>query len=143
MSVNPTREQLAAVAAVAGTEADGPLVMLNLNRYRERAAYEADPPGGGSPDVSGREAYERYGAKALEVLTRLGGEIRWHSHARMTVIGEAGEEYDEVIAVAYPSAQAFLALALDPEIGAALAHRDAGLERAALIWCEEGADTAG
>ena len=56
MSVNPTREQLAAVAAVAGTEADGPLVMLNLNRYRERAAYEADPPGGGSPDVSGREA---------------------------------------------------------------------------------------
>ena len=52
MSVNPTREQLAAVAAVAGTEADGPLVMLNLNRYRERAAYEADPPEEGPRDVS-------------------------------------------------------------------------------------------
>jgi hypothetical protein len=137
MPVNPTREQIAAVAAVAGTDADGPLVMLNLNRYRERAAYQGDPPGGGSPDVSGREAYERYGEKALEVLTRLGGEIRWHSRANMTVIGDDSDLYDEVIAVYYASAQAFISLALDPEIGAALAHRDAGLERAALIWCED------
>lgn len=75
MPINPTREQIAAVASTAGTDADGPLVMLNLNRYREHARYLADPPGSASPDVSGREAYERYGAKALEVLTRLGGEI--------------------------------------------------------------------
>ncbi len=138
MPVNPNSEQLAAVAAVAGTDADGPLVMLNLNRYRERAAYEAEPPGGGSPDVTGREAYERYGVTALEVLTRSGGEILWHTQATMTVIGDESDRYDEVIAVRYPSAQAFLGLAMDSEIGTALAHRDAGLERAALILCEDG-----
>ena len=137
MPINPTREQLAAIAAIAGTEHDGPLVMLNLNRYRERAAYEADPPGGGSPDVSGRTAYERYGATALRVLTRLGGEVLWHAPATMTVIGDESDRYDEVIAARYPSAQAFLALATSSELGIALAHRDAGLERAAVIRCDD------
>jgi len=139
MPVNPRQDQIAAAAAIAGTDADGPLVMLNLNRYRERAEYTSDPPGGGSTDVSGREAYERYGDVALSVLTRLGGEIRWHTMAKMTVIGDDSDIYDEVIAVRYPSAQAFLDLALDADIGVALAHRDAGLERAALIWCEDAA----
>jgi hypothetical protein len=128
MPVNPRQDQIAAA---------GPLVMLNLNRYRERAEYKSDPPGGGSTDVSGREAYERYGEVALASLTRLGGEIRWHTMARMTVIGDDSDIYDEVIAVRYPSAQAFLELAMDADIAVALAHRDAGLERAALIWCED------
>jgi len=137
MPINPTREQIAAVAAIAGGDADGPLVMLNLNRYRERAAYEAEPPGGGSPDVSGREAYERYGVTALAVLTRLGGEVLWHAQATLPVVGDDSDRYDEVIAARYPSAEAFLALAMDPELGVALAHRDAGLERAAVIRCDD------
>ena len=135
MAVNPTREQVEAMAGSATGGADGPLVMLNLNRYRERAAYATEPPDGGSPDVSGREAYERYGAVALDVLTRVGGEVQWQAYATLTVIGDDGERWDEVIAVRYPSAQAFLDLALDPEISVALAHRDAGLEHATLIRC--------
>lgn len=135
MPINPNPEQ---IAAIAGTDDGRPLVMLNLNRYRTRAAYDAEPPGGGSPDVTGREAYERYGVTALEVLRRVGGEILWQTQATMTVIGDDSDRYDEVIAVRYPSAQAFLALAMDPEIGIARAHRDAGLERAALIRCDDG-----
>lgn len=137
MPVNPSREQLAAIGALADSDADGPLVMLNLNRYRERAAYEGDPPGGGSPDVSGREAYGRYGEVALKVLGRVGGEIVWHAPATMTVVGDDSDAYDEVIAARYPSARAFLELALDPEVGEALAHRDAGLERAAILRCDD------
>jgi hypothetical protein len=135
MAVNPTREQIEAMAAIAEGDDDGPLVMLNLNRYRERAAYADAPPGGGSADVSGREAYERYGAVALDVLARVGGEVMWQAYASLTVIGGDGERWDEVIAVRYPSARAFLDLALDPEIGAALPHRDAGLEHATLLRC--------
>jgi uncharacterized protein (DUF1330 family) len=138
MIVNPSPEQLAAIAAVAGTDADGPLVMLNLNRYRERAAYIAEPPGGGSQDVSGREAYQRYGITALKVLARVGGRILWSMEATMTVVGDESDRCDEVVAVRYPSAEAFLALVLDPELEAVLAHRDAGLERAAIIRCDDG-----
>jgi uncharacterized protein (DUF1330 family) len=134
VAVNPTREQLEAMQAIAAGD-DGPLVMLNLNRYRERAAYADEPPGGAPADVSGREAYERYAAVALDVLARVGGEVLWQAFATLTVIGDDGERWDEVIAVRYPSSQAFLELALDPEIGVALAHRDAGLEHATLIRC--------
>ena len=48
---------------------DGPVVMLNLNRYRERAEYEGEVPGGTSSDVSGHEAYMRYGEVARAVLS--------------------------------------------------------------------------
>jgi uncharacterized protein (DUF1330 family) len=134
--VNPSDEQIAEVSALAESGADGPLVMLNLNRYRERAAYGGEPPGGLSADVSGHEAYGRYGATALKVLQRVGGEILWARNATLTFVGDDSDRCDEVIAVRYPSAKAFLALALDPELEAALPHRDAGLERAAIIRCD-------
>ena len=118
MTVEPNAEQFAQVAALAGTDADGPVVMLNLNRYRDR------------------EAYARYGKVAAAVLERVGGRILWYTQAKLTVVGD--EAYDEVIAVWYPSLSAFSALATDPEILEASAHRLDGLERAALICCEPG-----
>ncbi|HEY5144961.1 MAG TPA: DUF1330 domain-containing protein [Solirubrobacteraceae bacterium] len=142
MPVNPTQEQLAEVAAIAGSADDRPVIMLNLNTYRERAAYDGEPPGGASADVSGREAYERYGAVAQGVLAREGGRILWHTRSPGFVIGAPGEGCDEVIAVEYPSHAAFLALALDQEILPALAHRNAGLERAVIIRCEPGLGAA-
>jgi uncharacterized protein (DUF1330 family) len=116
-AVEPTEQQLAELAELARGPDDGPLVMLNLNRYRDR------------------EAYGRYGAVALKVLERVGGRILWHAEAHAPVIGDERDACDDVIAVWYPSAAAFLALATDPEILAARADRVAGLERAALIRC--------
>ena len=136
MPIEPDEQQFTEVAGVTGTDADGPVVMLNLNRYRERAAYEADVPGGLPADVSGHEAYLRYGVVAISVLARLGGKVLWQADARMTVVGDETDRYDEVVAVWYPSLAAFAALATDPEILAARAHRSAGLQRAALIACE-------
>jgi hypothetical protein len=136
MPIEPDEQQFTEVAGLAGTEADGPVVMLNLNRYRERAAYEADVPGGLPADVSGHEAYLRYGAVAVSVLARLGGKVLWQADATMTVVGDDTDRYDEVLAAWYPGLAAFIALATDPEILEARAHRSAGLERAALIACE-------
>ena len=53
LHAEPSPEQLAAIAAY---RPDGPFVALNLNRYRDRAAYPAGTP---DADVSGREAYLR------------------------------------------------------------------------------------
>ena len=121
MPVEPGAEQFAELDALAGGDGDGPVVMLNLNRY------------------SDRDAYLRYGAVAAAVLDRVGGRILWHSDAKLTVIGE--QRYDEVIAVWYPSLAAFRALTTDPELLAARDHRLAGLEGAELICCS--ADQAG
>jgi hypothetical protein len=140
MPIEPDEQQLAEVVGLAGRAADGPVVMLNLNRYRERAQYEEEVPGGAPADVSGHEAYMRYGVVAIAVLTRLGGKVLWQADARLTVVGDESDRYDEVVAVWYPSFAAFVALATDAEILAARPHRNAGLEQAVLIACESGAE---
>ena len=142
MPIEPSEQQLAEVAALAGREQDGPVVMLNLNRYRERAEYVGEVPGDASPEVSGQEAYVRYGEVALAVLSRVGGRILWQANSSRTVIGDQSDRYHEVIAVWYPSLAAFVALATDPDILAARAHRAAALERAALICCESAPEPA-
>jgi uncharacterized protein (DUF1330 family) len=122
MPVEPDEAQLKEIQALAGTPGDGPLVMLNLNRYRDR------------------DAYVRYGAVATKVLERVGGRILWHAPVEHTVIGDDSDLYDDVIAVWYPSAAAFVELATDPGILEARADRVAGLEKAALLRCESGAE---
>lgn len=118
MPVEPDQQQIEEARDVAGGPEDGPIVMLNLNRYNDR------------------EAYARYGEVAFRVLERLGGRILWHAPVQRTVIGDDTDLYDDVIAVWYPSAEAFIALATDPEILEARADRIEGLERAALLRCD-------
>jgi uncharacterized protein (DUF1330 family) len=118
MPVEPSPEQVAEIQAIAGGPDDRPLVMLNLNRYRDPAAYA------------------RYGEVAQRVLDRVGGRILWHAPVDGTAIGDGEERFDDVIAVWYPSATAFLQLIADPELLEARAHRLEGLERAALLRCK-------
>jgi uncharacterized protein (DUF1330 family) len=120
MPVEPDAQQLTEIAGLAGADGDGPVVMLNLNLYRDR------------------EEYLRYGEVALAVLERVGGHILWQADCRQTVIGDDSDRYDEAIAVWYPSVAAFMALATAPEILEARKIRDAALERAALICCYVG-----
>ena len=122
MPVEPSPEQLAEIQAIADGPDDGPLVMLNLNRYRDPAAYA------------------RYGEVAERVLQRVGARILWHAPVRETVIGEGEERFDDVIAVWYPSASAFLQLVSDPDTLEARTHRLDGLERAALLRCDAAAE---
>jgi len=122
MPIEPDLEQLQEMQAIADGPEDGPVVMLNLNKYKDR------------------DAYARYGEVAMRVLERLGGRILWHAPVQGTTIGDETDLYDDVIAVWYPSAAAFVALATDPEIMVARLDRVDGLERAALLRCEAGAE---
>ena len=129
--VTPTDEGLAATAAHPHAD-DQPVVMLNLNRYHEQAQY---PPGttGIDVDVSGREAYLRYGVVAFAAIQSVGGDILWATDADETVIGCEHDRYDEVVAVWYPSRTAFLGLAAYPGYLESHVHRDAAIEQATLI----------
>lgn len=122
MPVEPSPDQIAEMQAIAEGSEDGPLVMLNLNRYRDPSAYA------------------RYGAVAQRVLKRVGGRVLWHAAIGGTVIGEGEERFDDVIAVWYPSATAFLELASDPETLAAREDRLEGLERAVILRCDAEAE---
>jgi uncharacterized protein (DUF1330 family) len=131
-SIEPSDDQLQAFAALA--EAEGPdpssIVMINLLRYRDEAAY---PEGFDAAPCSGREAYARYGAVALPRIASVGGRILFMGAAEATVIGPSDECWDDAVLVEYPSRQSFLEMVSQPEYLAAAPHRTAALEDSRLI----------
>lgn len=132
----PTEELLGAFAASAD---DSPIVALNLNRYRERAEYPADAPEA-ALNLSGCDAYLRYGLVAQAAIESVGGKLLWATAADEVVIGCDHDRYDEVLAVWYPSRAAFLHLAEHPGYMESHRHRDAGLEQAMLLACHGSAE---
>ena len=71
-SIEPSPEQLQQLVADAND--DTPIIMINLLRYRERAAYRPDA---NVEPCSGREAYRRYGAAVAPILAETGARVLW------------------------------------------------------------------
>lgn len=133
----PEDGQLAAYVAPIGDGSDAPVVMLNLNKYRERAAYADGRDTGGR---SGREVYLDYGVVAQQALAAVGAKILWATEASTPLIGCDHDAYDEVLAIWYPSRAAFVELTNFPGYQEALAHREAALAWSSLIPCVGSAD---
>ena len=127
-SIEPTPEQLQQL--VADSADDAPLVMINLLRFRDLAAY---PAGSDAAPCSGREAYQRYGAHVTPMLAEAGGRILWFGSVKQTFIGPEGEHWDEAILVQYPSRKAFLAMVSRPDYQKIGVHRTAALADSRLI----------
>lgn len=125
-AVYPTGEQLTAIAARGGS---GPIVMVNLLKFRERAIYKD----GRSDDVDGRTAYARYAAEMAPYVERRGGRMVFLGTVGALVIGRVEEPWDAVAVVEYPSLEAFVAIATAPEVAAFGVHREAGLAGQLLI----------
>jgi uncharacterized protein (DUF1330 family) len=132
--IEPTEDQLRKLAT---DPHEGPIVMVNLLKYRKTAEYAPDAPEA-AQRLSGREAYERYGTIALPAIGKVGGNIVWAGKQRFVAVGGADDEWDDIVCVRYPSRQAFLTMVQDDEYRAGIYHRDAGLERTALLCCEAG-----
>jgi len=136
-AVNPTPDQF---RAMTENGPEGAIVMVNLLKYRAKAGYSADRPEA-RENLSGLEAYRRYGATALKCVTETGGGVVWAGSQALVFIGGGEQDWDEVICVRYPSRQAFLQMVSRPDYLAATYHRDAGLERTALLCCKAGTAT--
>ena len=126
---HPTQEQL---KAFSGDEHDGPIVMINMLKFKDRADYDASAPEHGE-DVSGKEAYARYGA-ALATFTgepEIGLKVLYAGPVERFFIGEG--DWDQIAVVRYPSRQHMMRMTADPRYQAAHRHRDAGLAHQDLI----------
>jgi uncharacterized protein (DUF1330 family) len=115
---------------LAGIPDDQPVVMINLLRYRDRAAY---PEGSGVEPCSGRDAYRRYGARSIGFITAVGGEVIWQGSTKAVLIGPTSERWDKALLVRYPSKRAFLEMVGNPAYQAITFHRTAALEDSRLI----------
>jgi uncharacterized protein (DUF1330 family) len=104
-------------------EEDGPMCMVNLLKFRDKASY-AD---GSEPELSGRDAYLRYGAGVQACVAAVGGKARFSGMVTDLMLGEVDELWDMVAIVEYPSRAAMLQMVQSPEYQAITKHRDAGL----------------
>jgi uncharacterized protein (DUF1330 family) len=118
--LHPSPEQ--AKAFFSGEE-DGPMCMVNLLKFKDKATY-AD---GSEPDLSGRDAYLRYGMGVQACLAAVGGTARFTGFVTDLMLGEVEELWDMVAIAEYPSRAAMLQMVQSPEYQAITKHRDAGL----------------
>ena len=111
------------IAAMQEPGPDGPIVMVNLLKFRERAQY----PDGRDPELSGREAYMRYGRAVAELLPRFGGRALFAGDVTFLALGQVEELWDEVALAEYPNRAALWAMSSSPEWREIAVHREAGL----------------
>jgi uncharacterized protein (DUF1330 family) len=110
-----------ALSALAQSSDEGPVVMLNLLKFK-KGSGEAD--------------YMQYGEPALKMVEALGGRVLFVGRVEQAVVGDS--TWDAVALVEYPSRKAFLKMISDPEYLKLHAHRERGLERTELIALKAG-----
>ncbi|MEM9200316.1 MAG: hypothetical protein AAGC53_01590 [Actinomycetota bacterium] len=108
---------------------DGPVWMVNLMKYRDRAVY-ADGTDGGR---SGLEADNEY--TPTEALAGVGARIVYAADVEATPLGD-GTQWDRVAIVKYPTRRAFIAMQERKDFQDKHVHKEAGMERTFVIGCQ-------
>jgi uncharacterized protein (DUF1330 family) len=93
----------------------GPVVMVNLVRFRERSL---------DGDGSGWDAYQRYSAAVMPLIKTREGTVLWAGRAEAVALGVLeGNRWDYVVLVRYPSRAAFLDMITSEDYAKANVHR--------------------
>src|SRR4051812_34247059 len=77
----------------------GPVVMLNLLRFRAVADYSANPELAPAAPISGAGAFDRYVSHSLPYLKESGGALLFLGEGGAFLIGPAEERWDKAMLV--------------------------------------------
>lgn len=112
---------------------EGPVVMLNLVRFRPIADYRNYPELAPELPVSGREAYDAYMAHTLPLLNAGGGSLDFVGAGGHCFVGPTDERWDLALLVKQHSVQSFFDFADNAEYQAGIGHRYAALEDSRIL----------
>ena len=118
--LQPNAEQM---QGFADPSADGPIYMLNLLKFRERAEYSD----GRETDLTGAQAYGLYGAEVSKLLINHGGGGMFNAQVDRLMLGEVEELWDAVALAMYPNREAMMQMIQSDAYQAIHHHREAGL----------------
>jgi len=118
------------VAVLREHDQTTPFYVMNLNKYYPMANYES------GEEISGEQAYNRYGTRILPYLASVGGYPAIIGHTEGLFVGDERcplhDDWDDFAMVYYPSRLKFVHMMTNtPRKG--VHHRDAGLQRAVLM----------
>ena len=120
---NSVRPNEAQIQGFAEPGPDGPIYMVNLLKFKEKAEY-AD---GRETDLTGEQAYAIYGAGVSKLLTEVGGAAMFSANVERLMLGEVEEMWDKVAIAMYPSRGAMMDMMRSPKMQEIGVHREAGL----------------
>jgi len=103
---------------------DGPVFMINLVKFKDKAVYEDNR----DTSLSGREAYRLYGQEVVKMLPKYNAEFVFGTHITELIIGEVEELWDEIAVVKYASRKDLLDMTSSQEWKNINVHRLAGIE---------------
>ncbi|MDQ2825813.1 MAG: DUF1330 domain-containing protein [Actinomycetota bacterium] len=112
---------------------EGPVIMLNLLRFRPVADYSAFPELAPPTPISGREAYEAYVRHTMPFLAAGGGSVEFFGTGGGWFVGPGDERWDLVMLIRQASVDDFFAFAVNEEYLAGTGHRTAALEDSRLL----------
>ncbi|MFH1600575.1 MAG: DUF1330 domain-containing protein [Pseudomonadota bacterium] len=111
----------------------GPVVMLNLLRFRPIADYSAAPEIAPASPITGEAAYRLYMEHTLPYLQASGGEVLFFGHGGEFLIGPTNERWDAAMLVRQSSVASFLEFASNQKYLSGIGHRLAALEDSRLL----------
>ncbi len=107
----------------------GPVVMINLVRFRERAL-----DGNGS----GWDAYVHYSKADAPLFKKVGGTILWAGHVEGAAFGDFDKaRWDWAVLAWFPSRAAWLEMMASPEYAAANVKRENGVEDHVILAAKQ------
>ena len=111
----------------------GPIVMLNLLRFKDTAAYTASPDLAPAEPISGEQAFQLYIDHTLPFLNASGGEVLFMGKSDVFLIGPPEEKWDFVMLIKQSSVNSFLAFESNEAYMKGIGHRTAALEDSRLL----------
>ncbi len=115
----------------------GPVVMLNLLKFRNVADYSGHPELAPARPIGGAQACDRYVQHTLPYLRESGSDVLFLGAGGPFLIGPADERGDMAMLVRQASVTSFLSFASDEGYLAGLGHRTAGVEDSRLLPLSE------
>jgi hypothetical protein len=109
-----------------GPDDDGPVWMVNLMAYKERATYADGRPS----HLSGMEADDRYAP--FESLAAVGAELVFVADVEAQLLG-ASPAWDRVAVVRYPTRRSFMDMQARPDFQAKHVHKEAGMRETIVM----------
>jgi hypothetical protein len=111
----------------------GPIVMLNLLRFRDAADYSASPELAPPESISGRQAFDHYIDHTLPFLLDSGGDVLYLGTGGDYFIGPSDEGWDFAMLIRQTSLESFFAFASNEAYQAGIGHRTAAVRDSRIL----------
>jgi hypothetical protein len=121
------------VLALIDRGIEGPIVMLNLLRFREVADYGDFPELAPPEPISGQAAYDRYIRHTRPFLEATGGSVVMVGAGGSFFVGPSEERWDLALLVRQNSLADFFSFATNADYLAGIGHRTAAVEDTRLL----------